>query len=101
MTCYYMYGHEPKYSSRGVREVKNTQICHLAKKISQMHNMTSRRSINVIYSMAKRDKKDFWKNIYKSKDFRTGVKDWFVEMIQDYVVFPIVIIGIIYLSTLI
>ena len=45
--------------------------------------------------------KDFWKNIYKSKDFRKGLKDWFVEMIQDYAVFPFVIIGIVYLYTLI
>ncbi len=56
---------------------------------------------SIIESFKSLFKKDFWKNIYKSKDFRTGVKDWFLEMIQDYAVFPIVIIAIAYLYTLI
>ena len=56
---------------------------------------------SIIESLKLLFKKDFWKNIYKSKDFRTGLKDWFIEMIQDYAVFPIIIIGIVYLYTLI
>ena len=45
--------------------------------------------------------KDFWENIYTNKDFKKGLKDWFVEMIQDYAVFPIIIIGIVYFYTLV
>ena len=56
---------------------------------------------SIIESLKLLFKKDFWKNIYKSKDFRTGLKDWFVDMIQDYAVFPIIIVSIIYLYTLI
>ena len=56
---------------------------------------------SIIESLKLLFKKDFWKNIYKSKDIRTGLKDWFIEMIQDYAVFPIIIIGIVYLYTLI
>ena len=45
--------------------------------------------------------KEFWKKIYTSKNFREGLKDWFTEMIQDYTIWPIIIIGIVYLYTLI
>ena len=56
---------------------------------------------SIIESLKLLFKKNFWKNIYKSKDFRTGLKDWLIEMIQDYAVFPIIIIAIAYLYTLI
>jgi len=55
----------------------------------------------IVESLKSLFKKDFWKNIYTNNDFRKGLKDWFVEMIQDYAVFPIAIVGIIYLYTLI
>jgi hypothetical protein len=45
--------------------------------------------------------KEFWKKIYKSKSFREGLKDEFIEMVYDYAVWPIAIVGIIYLYTLI
>ena len=45
--------------------------------------------------------KEFWKKFYKSKDFREGLKDEFIEMIYDYAVWPIAIIGIVYLYTLV
>ena len=40
-------------------------------------------------------------DIDKSKGFREGLKDEFIEMVYDYAVWPIAIIGIVYLYTLI